>query len=294
VTRRRAAWRQTAALLPALCVTTPALAAPPLLRNVIHYPVPASRTVNVYHSLQHVRGDSLDLVRSAPAHARVGRLEAQVVTETHAVYPRGTDPQRYRVRLLRGAPTDWTFDAALEVGPDAANAVGPDYVCVWLGGVLALPERLPAAQGAPAVTLALDVPRPWPTFLPWPSERGAARVELADVPHDFVAAGAWRTYGQMLEGVAPACSLVTCIAGSWPVPDEAWQSLALAISTPGPQRQRALVCIAPMPSDSTGARPDRARLWRGAASVLLLCPVDPEVVTRALSRDVDERRLVPE
>ena len=272
-------------------------AAPPLLRNVVRYPDPASRTISVYHSLQRVRGDSLDLVRHSPAHARVSRLEAHVVTETHAVYPRQADPERYRIRLLPGAPTDWTFDAELVAGADAPCALGPDYVCVWLGAALVLPEHLPAAQGAPVVTLMLDAPPRWPTFLPWPSQRGAAHADLDGVWRDFVAAGAWRVYGQMLAGTSPACSLVTCIAGDWQVSDEAWEKLALAISTPAPKQERALVCIAPLPAGSTsGAErsPPKARLWRGTASALVLCPADPDAVKRTLSLDVEERRLVPE
>ena len=271
-------------------------AAPPLLRNVVRYPEPASRTISVYHSLQHVHGDSLDLVRHSPAHARVSRLEAHVVTETHAVYPRQVDPERYRIRLLPGAPTDWTFDAELGAGADAPCALGPDYVCIWLGAVLVLPERLPSAQGAPTVTLAFNAAPQWPTFLPWPSEGGAARVDLDGVSRDFVAAGAWRTYGRMLDGTTPACSLVTCIAGDWPVSDEAWEKLALAVQRPAPGRERALVCIAPMPAGSSANTPSapKARLWRAAASALVVCPADPDVVIRTLSLEVEERRLVPE
>jgi hypothetical protein len=293
--RRRTGWLVAVVLCLPLAAAG-GRAAPPLLRNVVRYPEPASRTISVYHSLQHVRGDSLDLVRHSPAYARVSRLEAHVVTETHAVYARQADPERYRIRLLPGAPTDWTFDAELGAGADAPCALGPDYVCVWLGAALVLPEHLPAAQGAPVVTLMVDVPPGWPTFLPWQSQGGAAAVDLDGVARDFVAAGAWRTYGRMLDGTTPACSLVTCIAGDWPVSDEAWEKLALAIHKPAPGHERALVCIAPLPAGSTAQPPPapKARLWRAAASTLLLCPADPDAVNRTLSLDVEERRLVPE
>lgn len=249
---------------------------PPLLRSVVRYTVPGSDSVEIYHHLQFVRADSIDVVRRVPEYAAIQRLEAEYGTEVHAVYARERKPERYRLLQPLGAPVAWTYIAELRGAP-APRYLSPQAACFWLGGLWVLPEHWPLASDQVESTVTFLWPRGWAGFVPWPTPEGYARMDPAQGA-EFVATGNWRATEQEVTTATGQCDLVVCVTGEWPVPDAAWVEFAGEMAKTMRDRRRALICVAPHPT---------AHVWRAVSSCLVLVPTDSASVARVLSRDVD-------
>ncbi|MFQ5599537.1 MAG: hypothetical protein ACE5G2_03165 [Candidatus Krumholzibacteriia bacterium] len=257
----------------------------PSLHATVRYTTPGSREVWISGWVQHVRRDSLDLVRRLPSVARVAWLEAHLPSEIHMLYPRRARPETYRLPVPRHTPLAWVYDVELADAQAVQEAlpfvVGPDYVCLWLGSVLALP-RGTHSQGDPeaavdpeSIALGASLPEAWALLGPWPRGGKGFRPRSVDTLADnFMAFGAWRVQERLVRDAgaqAQACTLVVAVAGSLRVTDSEWMDLVaerLEGEVAARCHGRALVFVAPA---------SRKPVWFvAAASHLLLWPAQAD------------------
>ena len=233
-------------------------------------PLAGETGIEVVGRTQHVRPESLDLVRRLPRAATLARLESWIGAEGVVLQAREPDPERFRAPVPRGVPLSWGYELYLTTALDLPQVAGHDYWCAWLGGVL-LEPRVPVPVDTTAVSrvrLRVRSPGGGAAYGPWP--RGGDTFEpesVDDLTDAFVAAGRWRVHEQ----VVAACTLQVALVGSLGVDDGAWiDRLAGELASLVPLPGRALICVAPGPGPLAvyAARRSWLVLWPGSESAL--------------------------